>query len=95
MANDISGPVWRIDTIPFSYVGPVKIKNVIWTEMTTPGDQFVMQSQASKTLIDTKAYAANYDQIFKDIEWIPTNPPGIKITTLTSGVVLIAIGAGR
>lgn len=95
MANDISGPVWRIDTLPFSYIGPVKLKNVIWTEQVAAGDQLVIQSQASKTLVDAKAYAANYTMEFKDIEWVPTNPPGIKFITLASGVVLLAVGAGR
>ena len=81
--------------MPFSYVGPIKIVNLVWTEQTAAGDQLVVQSQVGKTLVDTKAYAANYPESFKDIFWVPTNPPGIKITTLTSGTVLIYVGAGK
>jgi len=92
MANDISGPVWRIDTLPFSYVGPVKIVNLSWTDQAAAGDSLVVQSQTSKTIVDTKAYAANYPENFGFLGWYPT---GIKVTTLTSGIVLISVGAGR
>ena len=92
MANNISGPVWRIDTLPFSYTGPVKMVNTTWTEAATAGDQLVIQSQDSKTIIDDKAYATNYDKNFGFLGWYPT---GIKVTTLTSGVVLISVGSGK
>jgi hypothetical protein len=92
MANDITGPVWRIDTLPFSYTGPVKLVNVSWTEAATAGDQLVMQSTASKPIIDDKAYAANYDKNFGFLGWYPT---GIKVTTLTSGIILISVGSGK
>jgi hypothetical protein len=92
VANNITGAVWRIDTLPFSYSGPVKIVNAIWSEAVAAGDQLVMQTIDSRPIIDTKAYAANYDWTMGFLGWFPT---GIKITTLTSGVVQIVVGAGR
>ena len=92
MANDISGEVWRIDTLPFAYTGPVKIVNLSWLEAGTAGDQFVMQTTAGKPIIDSKCYAANYPQVFG---FLGMHATGIKITTLTSGVVQIVVGAGK
>ena len=92
MANDITGAVWRIDTLPFAYTGPVKIVNASWLEGGTVGDQLVMQTTASKPIIDSKCYALDYPQVFGFLGWFPT---GIKVVTLTSGVLQLSVGAGR
>lgn len=91
MANDITNGVWVIDTLPFVYTGPVKLVNVTWTEQVAAGDQFVMKDNAARIVIDDKAYAANFDHNFGFLGW----KRGITITTLTSGKVLISVGAGK
>ena len=92
MANDIGNGVWIIDTLPFVYNGPVKLVNVTWTEQVAAGDQFVMKSKAGNIIIDDKAYAANFDHNFGFLGW---KTSGIQITTLTSGKVMISVGAGK
>lgn len=92
MANDITGPVWRIDTLPFIYKGPVKIVNLTWTDQAAIGDALVIQTLANKPVVDSKAYAVNFVQNFGFLGWYPT---GIQVTTLGSGVVQISVGAGK
>jgi len=91
MANDISSTVWRIDTLPFAYTGPVYIIGANWTDQVTAGDQCVFQTTGSKPIIDSKAQTANYQQNFGKLGW----QNGIKGVTLTSGVLNIAVGAGK
>ena len=91
MANDISGAVWRIDTLPFSYPYPVKIANVIWSDAGAAGDSAVMQTVASKPILDQKAYAADYNWSSGFIGWVPS----LKVTALDSGVLQIVVGSGK
>ena len=91
MANDISSTVWRIDTLPFSYTAPVKIKTLNWTDATSAGDQVVIQTTAGKPIVDSIAQQPNFQQNFGELGW----QNGLQVTTLTSGVVNIAVGAGK
>lgn len=93
MANNISGTVWRIDTIPFSYAQPVKVDNVNWTEAANVGDRFVMQTNTGNPIMDARANQVNYTQNFGKLG--PWQNSGIKITTLDSGVVYITVGGGK
>lgn len=91
MANDISGSVWRIDTTPFSYAYPVKIVSANWTDQQNVGDQVVLQTTASKPIIDSQAQQINFQQNFGFLGW----QNGIKIVTLDSGVLNLSVGAGK
>jgi len=77
--------------LPFAYTGPVKIIGANWTDQTAAGDQIVFQTTASKPIIDSKAQEANYQQNFGVLGW----QNGIKGVTLASGVLNIAVGAGK
>jgi hypothetical protein len=91
IANDTSGTVWRIDTLPFSYAFPVKIVTAQWTEAVSSGDQIVLQNTASKPIIDSQASSPNFQQNFGFLGW----QNGIKVTTLTSGVLQLSVGGGK
>ena len=91
MANDISSSVWRIDTVPFSYAFPVKIDTINWSDQTSAGDRLVLQTTASKPVIDSIAQQPNFQQNFGKLGW----QNGLKLVTLDSGVVSIAVGAGK
>lgn len=91
MANSITGPIWRIDTLPFTYSGQVKIKSAQWSDQVTAADQIVFNDGVGRTVIDTKAQQANFLQDFSEKGWIP----GLVGVTLGSGVLLIAIGATK
>jgi hypothetical protein len=91
MANDISGVVWRIDTLPFSYAFPVKIVTAQYTDAVSTGDQVVMQNTAGKPIIDSQASSPNFQQNFGFLGW----QNGIKVTTLTSGVLQLSVGGGK
>jgi hypothetical protein len=91
IANDISGTVFRIDTLPFSYPYPVKIVTAQWTDAVSAGDQVVMQNTASKPIIDSQASSPNFQQNFGFLGW----QNGIKVTTLTSGVLQLSVGGGK
>jgi hypothetical protein len=92
MANIISGPVWRIDTDPFVYRGPVRISNLTWTNQAAAGDRLVIQTLAFNPIVDSTAYAPNFAQNFGFLGWYPL---GIQVITRASGVILISVGAGR
>ena len=91
MANDISTGVWRIDTLPFSYQQQVKIDSLNWTDQANAGDQMIITNFAGKAVHDVKTQAANVPQTLGKLGW----QNGIVVTKLDSGVILIAVGAGR
>jgi len=91
IANDVSGNSWRIDTLPFSYAYPIKIREAQWTDQTNAGDQLVVQTVAGKPIIDSKAQEANFQQNFGQLGY----QPSLKVTTLTSGVLIINPGANK
>lgn len=92
MANNFTGPVWRIDTV-FTTASPtVKLVNVTWNEAVAAGDQAIITTKDGRTLVDTKSQETNFSQNFGFIGWASD---GIKVPTLTSGVLLITVGAGK
>ena len=91
MANDISGGVWRLDTVPFSYNATVKIVNLVWTDEGALGDSLVLQTISGKPIVDAKAAGADSSTYFGFFGWVPS----LRLVTLTSGVVMISVGAGR
>lgn len=92
MANNFTGPIWRIDTVFTTASPPVKLVNVVWNEAATIGDQAIITTKDGRTLVDSKANQVNYSQSFSSINWASD---GIKVPTLTSGVLLISIGSGK
>lgn len=91
MANSISGTVWRIDTLPFTYKYPVKITGANWTDQTAVGNQIVVKDNGGNTIIDSKAQQVNFQQNFGNLGW----QTGITVTTLDSGVLTISVGGGK
>jgi hypothetical protein len=91
IANSISANPWRIDTLPFSYPYRVKIDTANWTDQTSLGDAIVFTDINGNTIIDSKAQAPNYQQNFNTIRWVE----GLVGVTLDSGVLTVAIGAGK
>jgi hypothetical protein len=93
MANDISGPVWRIDTAPFTYKYPVKITNLNITDATA-ADHVVITQANGKPLVDFTANASELDYRIGGLLWVQ----GISIGSGglgTTAVVYIAVGAGK
>ena len=80
-----------MDTLPFSYPYRTKITALQWTDQTSAGDHLVITDSNGKTIVDSRAQTPNYQQSFLNILWVD----GVVITTLDSGVVSIAVGAGR
>lgn len=91
MANDISGNVWRIDALPFSYAFPVKITQANWTDQSNLGDKVVVTNAAGKPIIDSAAQQPNFQQNFGNLGW----HNGVTVSTLDSGVLNIAVGGGK
>jgi len=77
--------------LPFSYAFPVKIVVAQWTDATSAGDQIVVQNTASVPIIDSQASSPNFQQNFGFLGW----QNGIKVTTLTSGVLQLSVGGGK
>lgn len=91
MANTISTNPWRIDTLPFSYPYRTKLTGVQWTDQTSAGDHLVVTDTNGNTIIDSRAQTPNYQQSFLNILWVD----GFVVTVLDSGVLSVAVGAGR
>ena len=85
MANDISSNPWFLDTTGTIYEYKVKIKRLVWSEQVTAGDILLVEDINSKTIVSSKAYAANFAQEFAYDGWFN----GFKLVTLGSGVVAV------
>lgn len=90
MANDLTGPVWKIDST-MTYNGPVKIVNISWNEAVTAGDQITLTEISGKPVLDSKAYAANYSQNFGFLGY----HQNLKVTKIDSGIIYITVGSGK
>jgi hypothetical protein len=96
MANDLSANPWRIDTAGASviYSFPVRIKNINWSNYTLGGSQTcnVQDSNGKDILLAVTGTGTQMQQINTgDLGWVR----GIKVPTLGSGELTIAIGAGK
>lgn len=83
--------MWRIDTVPFSYPYRLKIVSADWSDQTAAGDALVATQFGGKPLFDTKAQQANFLQNLGKKDWVN----GLVVTTLTSGVLTLNVGAGK
>jgi hypothetical protein len=95
MANNISSSVWRIDTAPFTSatVIRVKIMNLNITDCTA-ADHVVITDLQGRTIVDFTANASELDYRIGNLGWVN----GIVIAgggLGTTGVVTIAVGAGK
>lgn len=85
MANDITGNPWFLDTTGTIYTDKVKIESIVWSDQVAAGDQLLIKDNNGKTILDTKASAANTEQWFGIKGWFN----GIVLTTLASGKVML------
>lgn len=80
-----------MDTVPFSYPYRVKLTGVQWTNQTSAGDRVVVNDINGNTIIDSMAQTPDYQQSFLNILWVE----GFVVATLDSGVLSVAVGAGK
>jgi hypothetical protein len=92
MANDISANPWKLDTAGAGtiYAFPIKIDNIVWANEAA-ADTLLIQDANGKTIVSATATSGLSQNHFGKIGWVR----GLKLITLTSGVVTIAIGAGK
>ena len=93
MGNSATGAVWTLNTVPFSYLYPVKVENLNITDCTA-SDHVVIKDAAGRTLVDFTATSSELQYRVGKLGWVN----GIVITTGglgTSAVVTIAVGAGK
>ena len=92
MANDISANPWKIDTAAAGviYAGPIKIENIIWANEAAAATLLITDANG-KTIVSATATSGLLQQAFGKIGWVR----GLIVSTLSSGVLTIAIGAGK
>ena len=93
MANSISGAVWNLNTAPFSYQWPVRVKNLNITDATA-NDNVVIKDYAGRTLVNWTATSGELQYRIGDLGWVN----GIVIAAGglgTSSVVTLAVSSGR
>lgn len=92
MANDISSAVWKIDTASASpvYAFRVKVTNVVWANETV-GATLVITDANGKLILSAIATSGLGQNRFGGYGW----QNGIIVSTLSAGIVSIAIGAGK
>lgn len=88
----MSANPWKLDTAGASviYAFPVKIVNILWANEAA-NDTLLIQDSNGKTIISATATSGLSQNHFGSIGWVR----GLILRTLTSGVVTIAIGAGK
>ena len=96
MANDISANPWKLDTPGASniYISPVRISNLIWANYTLgSGQTLLLQDINGKDIVSMTTGTGTQTQPLASgfIGWVR----GIKLPTLSSGEITIAIGAGK
>lgn len=85
MANDITSNPWYLDTPGTIYSGKCKLEQIVWTDQVAAGDVLLIKDINGKTIVSSKASAANTEQWFTAKGWFN----GLVLTTLGSGVVTI------
>jgi len=92
MANDLTGPVWRIDTpsATLLYDKLIHIKGIRWVSKTAvAGDDVEIQDAAGRIIWKSIASGANYVEADAAIR----HTYGIKVTTLGSGELYLEVAA--
>ena len=96
VANDLSGPVYRVDTasdgsllrsLSFSF----RMMGVRWVGATTAGHAATIEDGNCHTMWSSVANASNY--VEADAPRIPAFS-GLKVPRLDSGTLFIEMGAG-
>lgn len=86
MANDLSGPVWIIDTAGTITTAHVHIQHIRWVKATTAGHQCIITNANDKEVWADVASGVNYvsaDRIELSLQG------GFKVPTLESGKLYI------
>ncbi len=94
MANNISGPIWRIDTAPFTYTGPIRVNNLNIVDATA-ADHVVAKDSDGRTLVDFTANASELDYRVGPLgPWV--NGFVVASSGLgTSAVIQMSVSAGK
>ena len=90
MANDLSGPVWRIDTpsATILYTGLISIKGIRWvSKSATAGDDVEIHDGTDRIIWKSVASGTNYVEADTTIRHIYT----ISIPILDSGELYIEV----
>lgn len=88
MANNLTGMTLFVDTAfatGFTLQSQYRVKHVVWSEQVAAGDELIIKDRAGRTILQTKAVAANTQQVINVEDWVD----GIQVPTLTSGKVNI------
>lgn len=88
MANNLTGMTLFIDTpfaTGFTLQWQFRIKHIIWSEQVAAGDELIIKDRAGRTILQTKATAANAQQVVNIEDWVD----GLQVPTLGSGKVQI------
>lgn len=88
MANNLTGMTLFVDTAfstGFTLQSQFRIKHVLWGEQLAAGDELIIKDRAGRVIVQTKAQAANIQQVINIEDWVD----GLQVPTLTSGKVQI------
>lgn len=87
MANDLSGPVWKIDTAGTVTLAHVHIQHIRWVSPTAAaGHRCIIKDSSGRVIWEDVAAGANYvsaDRIEISV------PGGFVMDTLGSGILYI------
>lgn len=92
--NDLTGQTWVLDSVGSIITTPVHIVWIIWTNITTDGDDLEIHEKASGDLIVKLKGLAGVDMIVP----FPGNSgylPSIYLTTRDSGAILVRLGKAQ
>lgn len=91
MANSTTRIPWVCDTAGVLLTSPVKLREIIWEEMTSDGDTIQVQDNSGNRIwyyaCPTSGTGASYNQEFYG-RWITG---GLKINQIDSGVLIFII----
>lgn len=87
MSNVVSGKTWVLDATGSVYTNRVKIKTIIWTGISTNGDDLLINESSGGQIILSIKGGANNPFSVEVNRWYD----GIYLTTLDSGTVNIIL----
>lgn len=88
MANNIRNRVWVLDTVATVFTSRVFIQKIEWFAPATIGDDMALTDILDKVVQSGQCEVAGGTQVWYPEAWFN----GLKLATLTSGVVHVTIG---
>lgn len=89
MANDLTGPVWKIDTVGVLAAKLVHVRGIRWvSKSATAGDDVEIKDASGRVIWASVASGSNYVEADNALRAVY----GFEVTVLDSGTLYLEVG---